>query len=314
MSYFDFSSAFDSPDHVYMINVLDDLGFEDTDIIRQLYADTYLQVDTPVGVTAPIPKFRGTAQGDPLSPCLFNLVIGVLLRRLVKANVGVPIDRDTRVGALAFSDDLATVTTTFALQQAAIDELEAFEKESGMRLNIKKCMLTGFDFKNNEDLPPRELTYKGECLPSTCHLPGTSAFCHLGCRYALATRSGTSAQREKVIQDAKKLSNILQGHVYLPEQAYAVAKMVLHSSFLFSASTAAWDESSAPRVEWGRQSGPQPYRGDLHEHAAMVGDVRWALPPPVQGPSPPRPPGRRVQVSPSLRPRLPPRPGRNEPP
>ena len=79
VSYFDFSSAFDSPDHAYMINMLDDLGFEDTDIIRQLYADTYLQVDIPVGVTAPIPKFRGTALGDPLSPCLFNLVIGVLL-------------------------------------------------------------------------------------------------------------------------------------------------------------------------------------------------------------------------------------------
>ena len=117
-----------------------------------------------------------------------------------------------------------------------------------MRLNIKKCMLTGFDFKNNEDLPPREQTYKGECLPSTCLLPGTSAFRHLGCRYALATRSGTSAQREKVIQDAKKLGNILQGHVYLPEQAYAVAKMVLHSSFLFSASTAAWDDSSLRRL------------------------------------------------------------------
>ena len=102
-----------------------------------------------------------------------------------------PIDRDTRVGALAFADDLATVTTTWALQQAAIDELKAFEKESGMRFNIKTCMLTGFDFKNNEDLPPRELTYKDECLPSTCLLPGTPAFCHLGCRYALANRSHT---------------------------------------------------------------------------------------------------------------------------
>ena len=104
-------------------------------------------------MTAPIPKFRGTAQGDPLSPCLFNLVIGVLLRRLVKAKVGVPINRDTRVGALAFADDLATVTTTWALQQAAIDELEASEKESGMRLNIKNCMLTGFDFKITRTSP-----------------------------------------------------------------------------------------------------------------------------------------------------------------
>ena len=132
VSYFDFSSAFDSPDHEYMIHVLEDLGFEDIDVIRLLYADTYLQVDTQVGVTARIPKFRGTAQGDPLSPCLFNLVIGVLLRRLVKATVGVPLDGEIRIGALAFADDLATVTTTYTLQQAAIRELELFEAESGM--------------------------------------------------------------------------------------------------------------------------------------------------------------------------------------
>ena len=249
VSYFDFSSAFDSPDHEYMINVLEDLGFENTDIIRRLYADTYLRIDTPVGVTAPIPKFRGTAQGDPLSPCLFNLVIGVLLRRLVNAKVGVPIDRDTRVGALAFADDLATVTTTLAIQQAAIDELELFEKESGMRLNIKKCMLTGFDFRNNEDLPPTELTYKEAPFPPVCILPGSAPFRHLGCRYALSTSHGTSTQRKKVIADAKTLGNIMQGHVYLPEQAFAVAKMVLHSSFLFSSSTAAWDEPSLRHLQ-----------------------------------------------------------------
>ena len=48
---------------------------------------------------------------------------------------------------------LATVTTTVALQQAAVAELELFKKESGMLLKIKKCMLTGFDFKNNETSP-----------------------------------------------------------------------------------------------------------------------------------------------------------------
>jgi hypothetical protein len=48
------------------------------------------------------------------------------------------------------------VTTTVALQQAAVAELELFEKESGMRLNITKCVLTGFDFRNTEDTPAHE--------------------------------------------------------------------------------------------------------------------------------------------------------------
>ena len=126
---------------------------------------------------------------------------------------GVPIDRDTLVGVLAFADDLATVTTTFAIQQAAIDELELFEKESGMRLNIKKCMLTGFDFRNNEDLPPTELTYKEAPFPCASILPGTAPFRHLGRRYALSARHGTSAQREKVVADAKTLGKVMQGHV-----------------------------------------------------------------------------------------------------
>ena len=80
-------------------------------------------------------------------------------------------------------------------------------------------------------------------------LPGTAPFRHLGRRYALSARHGTSAQREKVIADANTLGKIMQGHVYLLEQAFAVAKMVLDSSFLCSSSTAAWVEPSLRRLQ-----------------------------------------------------------------
>ena len=255
VGYLDFKSAFDSPDVAVMIRWLELTGFQGCEILRHLYDGVQLVIDTAVGPTAPISKSRGTAQGDGLSPILFDLVIAVLLRRLAAANLGLKVD-ETRIGSLFFADDAAVVTTSLGQMQTALDITSKFEDDSGMRLNVPKTKLTGWDYRRNVDLSGCCLTlkYRDTPLPAASVLPGGEPFKYLGCRMALAPKVGCRAQRENVIADASQLARILSRHVYTAPQGLAVARMVLESSFAFSAALADWDEPSLRRLTlaWAR--------------------------------------------------------------
>jgi hypothetical protein len=144
VGYLDFKSAFDSPDVAVMIRWLELTGFQGCEILRHLYDGVQLVIDTAVGPTAPISKSRGTAQGDGLSPILFDLVIAVLLRRLAAANLGLKVD-ETRIGSLFFADDAAVVTTSLGQMQTALDITSKFEDDSGMRLNVPKTVQVAAD-------------------------------------------------------------------------------------------------------------------------------------------------------------------------
>jgi hypothetical protein len=180
VGYLDFKSAFDSPDVAVMIRWLELTGFQGCEILRHLYDGVQLVIDTAVGPTAPISKSRGTAQGDGLSPILFDLVIAVLLRRLAAANLGLKVD-ETRIGSLFFADDAAVVTTSLGQMQTALDITSKFEDDSGMRLNVPKTKLTGWDYRRNVDLSGCCLTlkYRDTPPPAASVLPGDEPFKYL---------------------------------------------------------------------------------------------------------------------------------------
>lgn len=57
-----------------------------------------------------IPIRRGVRQEDQLSPCLFNLVINPIFERLNNnTNIGGTLEKDTKIVALAFADDLVVM-------------------------------------------------------------------------------------------------------------------------------------------------------------------------------------------------------------
>ena len=81
VTYIDFKGAYPSVDHAQLVSVLTALGMpaDFVRIVDNLYSSATTSFYTPHGLTDPIPICRGTLQGDPLSPLLFDLMIEPLL-------------------------------------------------------------------------------------------------------------------------------------------------------------------------------------------------------------------------------------------
>ena len=74
----DFKGAFGGMDHRILFQIMRDFGFQDSYIAtcEQLYAASNTYYMTIHGNTSPIPIYRGTLQGDTISPFLFRIFMG----------------------------------------------------------------------------------------------------------------------------------------------------------------------------------------------------------------------------------------------
>jgi hypothetical protein len=89
-AYSDFKGAFGGMDHRILFQLMEGYGFQTSYIAacKQLYSASNTYYMTIHGNTTPLPIYRGTLQGDTLSPFLFTIFMEPLLRWLAVGSRG----------------------------------------------------------------------------------------------------------------------------------------------------------------------------------------------------------------------------------
>ena len=142
--FFDFSKAFDTVPHAFLINRLFDIGIRGhlLDRIRDFLTDRSQIVRVGESFSRSLPVSSGVVQGSILGPTLFNIFINDIDKCLNHCHI------------LKYADDLriflsAPRTATGILDlrhkmQSDINSLKHWAHDSGLSFNIKKCFSVSF--------------------------------------------------------------------------------------------------------------------------------------------------------------------------
>jgi len=138
----DFQKAFDSVNHARLWRAMTELGFSEhlIRLIASLYDRARSKVRIAGRSSTSFHPQRGTRQGCPLSPYLFNLFAEVLMRTaLLEYNGGARID-GIRISNLRYADDILLVSETRAGLQAFLRALEGASNELRLTINVSKTV------------------------------------------------------------------------------------------------------------------------------------------------------------------------------
>ena len=95
-------------------------------------------------VSEPFAIERGVRQGDPISPKLFNAVIGEIFKKADLDN-GINIDGE-RLQNLRFADDVVLVTKTTKEMEEHLNKLNTESKKCGLKIHKGKTkFMTNFE-------------------------------------------------------------------------------------------------------------------------------------------------------------------------
>jgi hypothetical protein len=148
------TEAFDTISHDKLLCVLYDLGLptDAIEVVKDLYMGAQTRIQTPYGLTAPIPIDRGTIQGDSLSPFLFILYMEPLLRWLHSGKHGytpgclqssqLPDDQ-RQTSSITYADDVNILTGSLRSLKHQANKLSAYATWGHLVINHKKKTVTG---------------------------------------------------------------------------------------------------------------------------------------------------------------------------
>jgi hypothetical protein len=142
-----FKGAFPSTDHRQLVKVLELLGLPQdfTLLVSNLCKEASTEFITPHGHTAAVGIRRGTLQGDPMSPLLFDLMIEALIKWLRASNKGYDITScGLQLASKWYDDDGTHVTNSVEDMISLLDLVNHFSKWSGIHINANKCKITAF--------------------------------------------------------------------------------------------------------------------------------------------------------------------------
>uniref|UniRef100_A0A9L0SJG8 RNA-directed DNA polymerase n=1 Tax=Equus caballus TaxID=9796 RepID=A0A9L0SJG8_HORSE len=154
----DAEKAFDKIQQPFMIKTLNKMGIEGNylNIIKAIYDKPIANIILNGQKLNPIPLKRGTRQGCPLSPLLFNIVLEVLARaiRREKGIKGIQIGRE-EVKLSLFADDMILyIENPKESIGKLLEVINNYSKVAGYKINLHKSV--AFLYSNNE-LTEKEL-------------------------------------------------------------------------------------------------------------------------------------------------------------
>lgn len=145
----DIMKAFDTVNWEYLLGILKSMHFPTRFIkwVELCISTTSFSINLNGSLSGHFNATRGLRQGDPLSPCLFILVVEGLTQLLKKASSHPQFSfhpRCARLGitSLAFADDLFIFAKADTQSVNIIkNTLEVFQNISGLKPNLQKCMV-----------------------------------------------------------------------------------------------------------------------------------------------------------------------------
>ena len=141
--FIDYAKAFNYVDHNKLWEILKEMGIPDhlTCLLINLYAGQEATVRTGYGTTDCFQIGKGVHQGCILSPRLFNLYAGYIMRNagLEEAQAGIKISGRS-ISKLRYTDNTTLMAESKELKTLLMKVKEESEKV-GLKLNIQKTKI-----------------------------------------------------------------------------------------------------------------------------------------------------------------------------
>jgi hypothetical protein len=128
-------------------------GFQDSYIAacKQLYSASSTYYMTIHGNTAPLSIYKGTLQGDTLSPFLFTIFMEPLLRWLAVGSRGYKLTYQPHKWTSTiitydehgYADDVIITAGSIQDLKIQLKKLHLFSQYTGLKLETSKCEATG---------------------------------------------------------------------------------------------------------------------------------------------------------------------------
>ncbi|KAI5716805.1 hypothetical protein M8J76_012671 [Diaphorina citri] len=150
LAFIDFNKAFDSIFHSSIWLALKKANVDEIyiNVLKNLYknAKAYISLDQ----NGPAFKLeRGTRQGCPLSPDLFNCVLELIFKNIDWSNKGIVIN-GVPLTHLRFADDIVIISDSLENLKSMLKNLKDSSIEHGLSMNNNKTMIMSPDLKDNE--------------------------------------------------------------------------------------------------------------------------------------------------------------------
>ncbi len=247
IAFLDFENYFNAISIDVLYVLLEKFGMAAVDIalLKNYYARARFEVVQGDGTTsASIPPKRGLRQGCSLSLILGGMVVNAMIRWLESLGGGYRHGCGEEYNTLLFVDDSTLAASDQACMQRLLNCVGAFSDWTGVKVNLRKSEISGYDFRQDRALVVKGLTIKGG---SFTYLKPDEPFKYLGIRMSI--KGGMHGEKKYIREQTMKMANKLAGHQYHPQQMHWVVKVAIEPIFRYSAALVDWTSKEIKEIE-----------------------------------------------------------------